>query len=179
MQNLFSSSFISEDLTIEIYRTIILRVVLYGCDTWLLTLRKEYRLRMSENRVLRKRIGSKRDQVTGKWRKVRNEELNSPYSSPNIIRVIKSRRTKLAGHVARVGERRGTYRILLGKPERKSPLERPRLRWKCNIKMNLQEEGCGDMHWIDLDQDRDRCWALVNPVVNLRFPKNAVHFLTS
>jgi hypothetical protein len=133
-------------------------------------LRKEYRLRMSENRVLRRKFGSKRDDVTGKWGKLRNEDLNSLYSSPKIIRVIKSRRTKLAGHVARMGEKRGTYRVLLGKPERKSPLERHRLRWKCNIKMDLQEAGCGDMDWIDLDQDRERCWAFVNPVVKLRFP---------
>jgi hypothetical protein len=91
VQNLFSSSFLSEDLKIEIYRTIILRVVLYGCDTCLLTLREEHRLRTFENRVLGRIFGPKRGEVTGKWRKLHNEELNSLYSSPNIIRVIKSR----------------------------------------------------------------------------------------
>jgi hypothetical protein len=93
--------------------------------------------------------------LTEKWRKLHNEELNSLYSSPNIIRVIKSRKMKWAGHVARMRERRGRYRILLGKPERKSPLARPMLRWKRNIRMDLQEEGCGDMDWVDLDKDRD------------------------
>jgi hypothetical protein len=117
---------------------------------------------MFENRVLRRKFWPKRDEVTGKCRKLHNEELNSLYSSPNIIRVIKSRRMKLAGHVAGMGERRGTYRILLGKPEGKCPLGRHRHRWKCNIKMDLKEVGCGDMDWIDLDQDRDRCRALVN-----------------
>ena len=113
VQNLFSSSFLSEDIKIEIYRTIILRVVLYECDTWLLTLREEYRLRMFENRVLRRVFGPMRGEVTGKWGKVHNEELNSLYSSPNIIRVIKSRRMKWARHGARVGERRGSYRVFV------------------------------------------------------------------
>jgi hypothetical protein len=117
--------------------------------------REEHRLRMSENRVLRRLFGPEGDEVTGKWRKLHNEELNSLYSSPNIIRVTKLRRMKWAGHVAHMRERRGTYRVLLGKPERKSPLERPRPRWKCNIRMELQEEGCGDVDCIDLGQDRD------------------------
>ena len=113
VQNLFSSSFLSEDIKIEIYRTIILRVVLYECDTWLLTLREEHRLRMFENRVLRRVFGPMRGEVTGKWGKVHNEELNSLYSSPNIIRVIKSRRMKWARHGALVGERRGSYRVFV------------------------------------------------------------------
>jgi len=92
------------------------------------------------------------------------------YSSLNIIRVIKSRRMRWAGHVARIGERRGVYRILVRKPEGKRPLGRPRHRWEDNIKMGLQEVGCGGMDWIELAQDRDRLRALVNAVMNLRVP---------
>ena len=101
----------------KIYRTIILRVDLYGCETWSLTLREERKLRVFENRVLRRIFGPKRDEVTGEWRRLRNEELNDLYSSLNIVRVIKWRRMRWAGHVARMGEERGVYRVLLGKPE--------------------------------------------------------------
>jgi len=116
-----------------------LPVVLYGCETWSLTLREECRLRVFENRLLRRIFGSKRDEVTGDWRKLHKEELNDLYSSPNIVRVIKSRRMRWAGHVARMGEGRGVYRVLVGKPEGKRPLGRPRRRWEDNIKMALQE----------------------------------------
>ena len=101
MQNLLSSSLLSKNLKIKVYRIIILPVVLYGCETWSLTLREERRLRVFENRVLRRIFGSKRDEVTGEWRKL-HEELNNLYSTPNIVRVIKSRRMKWAGHVAHV-----------------------------------------------------------------------------
>jgi len=133
-------------------------------------LRDEYGLRVSENRVLRRMFGPKRVEVTGDWRKLHNEELNDLYCSPNIVRVIKSRRMRWVGHVARMGERRGVYRVLVGKRENKSPLGRPRHRWEDNIKMDLQEVGCGDMVWIDLAQDRDRWRALVNAVMNLWVP---------
>ena len=108
VQNLLSSSVLSKSLKIKIYRTIIFPVVLYGCETWSLTLKKEFRLRMFGNRALRKIFGPKRDEVRGEWRKLHNEELNDPYSSPNIVRVIKSRRMGLAGQVARLrgGEER-------------------------------------------------------------------------
>ena len=113
-------------------------------------------------------MGLRRDEVRGKWRKIHNEELNDLYCSTNIV--IKSRRMRWAGHVARVGKRRGVYRILVGKPERKRQLGRKRRRWEDNIKMDLQEVGCGDMDWIELAEDRDRWRALVNAVMNLRVP---------
>jgi hypothetical protein len=107
---------LSKNLKIKIQRTIILPVVLYGCETWSLTLREERRRRAFENRVLRRVFGPKRDKVTGEWRKLHNEELNDLYSLPNIVRVVKSR-MKWAGHVARMGEVRGVHRVLVGKPE--------------------------------------------------------------
>ena len=99
------------------YRTIILPIVLYGCETWSLTLREERRLSVFENRVLRRKFGPRRDYVTGEYRKLHNEELNDLYSSPSFVRVVKSSRMRWAGHVARMGERRGVYRVLVGKPE--------------------------------------------------------------
>jgi len=133
-------------------------------------LREERRLRVFENRVLRRIFGSKRDEVTGEWKKLHSEELNELYSSPNIVRGIKSRRMRWAGHVARMGERRGVYRALLGKLEGKRPLGRPRRRWVDNIRMYLQEVGCGYMDWIGLTQVRDRWRTLVSAVMNLRVP---------
>jgi len=111
--------------------------VLYGCETWSLTLREEHRLRVFENRVLRRIFGPKRDEVTGEWRKLNTEKLNDLYCSFNTFRVIKSRRMRWTGHVARMGDRSGVYSVLVGKPERKRSLGRPRLRWEYNIKMDL------------------------------------------
>jgi len=133
-------------------------------------LREERRLRVFENRVLRRIFGPRRDEVTGEWRRLHNEELNDLYSSPNIVRVIKSRRMRWAGHVARMGEERGVYRVLVGKPEGKRQLGRPRRRWVDNIRTYLQEVGCGYMDWIGLAQDRDRWRTLVSAVMNLRVP---------
>ena len=166
MHNHLSSSLLSKNLKIKIYRSIILPVVWYGCETWSLTLRKERRLRVLENRVLRRILGPKGDEVTGEWRKLHNEELNDLYCSPNTMRMIKSR-MRWAVHVARM-ERGEVYRVLVGKPERKRPLGRHRRRWEDNIKMDLQEVGCGNMDWIELAQDRDRWRAFVNAVMNLR-----------
>jgi hypothetical protein len=127
------------------YKTIILPIVLYGCETWSLTLREEYRLRVFENRVLRRIFGRKRDEVTGKWRKLTNEELHILYSSPNIIRQSKSRKMWWSGHVARMGEERKVYRVLVEKPEVKRPLGRRRHRWEDGIRMDLRKIGwrCG------------------------------------
>jgi hypothetical protein len=147
---------LSKNTKIKIYRITILPVVLYGCETWSVTLREEHRLRMFENSVLRGIFGPKRDGVTGEGRRLHNEELNDLYSSPNIIRVIKSRRMRWAGHVARMGEGRGAYRILVVRPEGRRPLGRPKLRWEDNIKMDLQEVGLEVGDWIDMAQDRDR-----------------------
>jgi len=122
-----------------------------------------------ENRVLWRIFRPKRDEVTGELRKLHNGELSDLYCSSKIIRVTKLR-MRWVGHVARMGERRGVYRVLVGKPEGKRPLGRPRRRWEDSIKMDLQEMGCGIMDWIELAQDRDRWWALVNAVMNLRVP---------
>ena len=128
------------------------------------------KLRVFENMVFRRIFGPTRDEVTGEWRRLHNEELNNLYSSPNIVRVIKSRRMRWAGHVARMGDERGVYRVLVGKPEGKRPLERHRRRWADNIRTDLQEVGCGYMDWIGLAQDRDRRRTLVSAVMNLRVP---------
>jgi len=121
-----------------------------------------------ENRVLRRISGPKRDEVTEEWRKLHNEELNNLYSSPNIVRVIKSRRIRWAGHVECMGEGRGVYRVLVGKPDGRRPLGRPRRRWENNIRMDLREMGCGCVDWMELAQDRDRWRALVSTAMNLR-----------
>jgi hypothetical protein len=158
-------------LKIKIYKIIILPVVLYGCETWSLTLREERRLRVFKHRALRRRFGPKRDEVTGEWRKLHNEGLNNQYSSPNIVRVIKSIRMRWVWHVAHMVERRGINRVLVGKPKGKKSLVRPRHhRW------DLQEVGCDVMDWINLAQDKDRWWALVNVVMNLRFALNSGSF---
>jgi hypothetical protein len=161
---------LSKNLKIKIYRNIILPVVLYGCETWSLTLREERRLRVFENRVLRRVFVGKRDKLTGESKKIHNEELNDLKSSPNIFRVIKSRRKMLAGRVARMGESRGVYMILVGKSEGKRPLGRPRRRWEDNVKMYLQKVRHEGIDWTDLAEDRDRWRALVNAVTNLRVP---------
>jgi len=123
-----------------------------------------------ENRVLRRVFGPKKDEVTGEWRKMHNEELNDLYSLPNIVRVVKLRRMRWAGHVARMGEDRGVHRVLVGKPEGKRPLGRPRCRWEDNIKMDLQEVGEGRGDWMELAEDRDRWWALVGTVRDFGVP---------
>jgi len=119
---------------------------------------------------LRRMFGPRRDEVTGEWKRLHNEELNDLYCSPNIVRVIKSRRMRWAGHVARVGEERRVYMVFVGKLEGKRQLGRPKRRWVDNIRMDLQEVGCGYIDWIGLAQDRDRWQTLVSAVMNLRVP---------
>jgi hypothetical protein len=167
-KNLLSSRLLSENIKIKIYRTVILPDVLYGCETWSLTLREKRRLRVFENMVVRRIFGPWRDEVTGEWRRLHNEELNDLYSSPSIVRVIKSRRMRWAGHVARMGTERGAYRILVGKPDGKRPLGRPRHRWVDNSRLDLQEVGCWHVDWIGLAQDRDRWRTLGCAVMNIR-----------
>jgi hypothetical protein len=123
-----------------------------------------------ENRVLRGVFGGKRDEVTGEWRKLHNEELNDLYSLPNIVRVVKSRRMRWAGHVSRMVEDKGVHRMLVGKPEEKRSLGRPRRRWEDNIKIDLQEVGGGRGDWMVLAQDRDGWRTLVSTVKNHRVP---------
>ncbi|KAJ4445703.1 hypothetical protein ANN_12388 [Periplaneta americana] len=172
-------------------------VVLYGCETWAVTLKEKQRLRVFENKVLKKIFGAKRDEVTGEWRKLHNAELHALkifgakrdevtgewrklhnaelhalYSSPDMIRNIKSRRLRWAGHVARMDESRNAYRVLVGRLEGKRPLGRPRRRWEDNIKMDLREVGYDGRDWINLAQDRDQWRTYVRAAMNLRpFPK--------
>jgi hypothetical protein len=130
---------------------------------------EEHRLRIFENRVLRRIFGPKRKE-DGSWRKLHTDELHNLYSSSNIVRMIKSRRMRWAGHVARMGERRGVYRVLVGRPVGKSPLGRPRRRWGDNINMDVMEIGIDGANWIRLAQDRVQWRAFVNTVMNLRVP---------
>ena len=133
-------------------------------------MREERRLRVFENRVLRRIFGPRRDEETGEWRKLHSEELSDLYCLPNIVRVVKWRRVGWAGHVARMGERKEENRGLVGKFGGKRPLGRPWHRWEDKINMDLQEIGCGNMDWIELAQDRDRWPANVVAVMNLRVP---------
>jgi hypothetical protein len=165
-----SSRLLPKNEKIRICKTIVFPVVLYGCETWSLTLRKEHRVRVFENRVLRRIFGPKRDEVKGGWRKLHNEELCGLYSAPSIIRRMTARRIRWVGHVAQMGEKRNAYRLLVGKPEGRRPLGRPRRWWLDNITMDLVEVGRGDVDWIGLAEDRDRWRALMNSVLNLRVP---------
>ena len=137
VQNLLSSCLLSKNINTKMYKAVILPVVLYGYGTWSLTLQEEHGLRVFQSRVLMKVFGPKRDEVTGYWETLCNEEHHDFFLSPNIIQVIKSRRMRCVGYVAHMGEGRGAYRVLVGKPEVKRPLERPRHRWEDNIKICL------------------------------------------
>jgi hypothetical protein len=130
---------------------------------------EEHGLRVFENRVLRRIFGPKREEDES-WRKLHNDELGSMYSSPNIVRVIKSGRMRWEGHVARMVEGRGVYRVFVGRPEGKRPLGRPRRRWEDNIKKEVREIGIDGANWIQLAQDRVQWRAFVNTVINLHFP---------
>jgi hypothetical protein len=148
---------LSRNVKIKIYKTIIITVVLHGCETWCVTLREENRLRVFEISVLRRIFGPKRDEVTGDWRILRNKELHKLYSSPDIIRQVMSKRMRWAGHAARMGEERKVYKVFLGKPEGKRPLGRPRRKWEDGIRMDLREIGLGSVDWIRLAQVASCC----------------------
>jgi hypothetical protein len=154
VQNLLSYSLLSKNVKIKIYRTIILPVVLYGCKAWSLTLKEECRLRVFENRVLKRIFGPKRGKVVREWKKLHNEELNDPYSVPHIIQVIKWRRMRLAGHVACVGEGEVLTGFWWGNLRERDLLEDPRIDGRIIIRWISQEVGWGGMEWIDLSQNR-------------------------
>jgi hypothetical protein len=141
-------------LKIKINKTIILPVVLYGCETWSLMLREERRLRVFETRILRRIFRPKRDD-NGEWRRLHNDKLHSLYRSSNIVNLIKSRRLRWASHIARMEEGRRTFKILTGTTAGKRPLGRPRRRWEDNIRMNLKGIGINTRNWVDSAQDRD------------------------
>jgi hypothetical protein len=152
----------------KIHKTVILLVVLYGCETWSLILREELRLRVFENRVLKRIFGPKREKDR-LWKKLHNDELHSLYFSPYIVR-INSRRMRCVGHVACMGEGRGVYRVLVGRPKKKRPLERPRCRWENNIKLDFRETGIDVANWIQLAWDRVQWQTFVDIVMNLWVP---------
>jgi hypothetical protein len=143
VQSLLSSRLLSRNLKVKICKTIILPIILYECETWSLILREEHRLRVFENRVLRRIFCSKRVEVRGEWRKLHNGELDNLYSSADIIRQIKSMRMRWAGHVTRMVEGRNVYRVSIGKPEGERPLGRQSFRWEYGIKMDLRKIGWG------------------------------------
>ena len=144
-----SCRLLSKKLKVNTYKTVILPVLLYGCETWPLTLREEHRLRVFENKVLRKIFWAKKDEITGEWRKLHNAELHALYSSPNTIRSLKSRRLRWA----RIEQSRNSYRVLVGKPEGKRPLGSPGRRCEDNIKMDLREVGCDLGEWMYVAKD--------------------------
>jgi hypothetical protein len=164
-----SSRLLSRNVKVKIYEIIIVSFFLYGCETWSLTLRGVHMLRVFENRVLRRIFVPKWDEVTVEWRKLHSEELHNLYLSPDIIRQVKSRRIRWTGHVARMREDKKLYKVLVGKPEGKRPLRRPRSRLKNEIRMDLKEIGLWGVAWIQLAQDSDRWRAAVSAVKNLRF----------
>jgi hypothetical protein len=141
---------------IKIHRDIIVADVLYGCETWSLILREERRVRVFKNRVLGTIFGPTREGVTVEWRKLHNEKLHDLYSSPNNVRLVKSRRMWWERHVVCMGKSRVVCRVLVRKHEGKRPLERPWCRWDINNKIDLQGVECGGVDWIELAQDRDR-----------------------
>jgi hypothetical protein len=160
---------LSNNIKIKIYRTIILHVILYGCEMWSPISREEGRLREFESSMLRRIFGPKSDEVMGVEKTTQR----------NNMWVIKLRRMRWVGCVAGMGERRGVYRVLVGKPEGRRPLGRPRHRWEDNNVMEMQKVGCGGMDWIGLAQHWERWLTLVNVVMNFRVPCNVGNFLTS
>ena len=162
---------LSRKTKIRIYKTIILPVVLYGCETWALTKTQENRFRVFENKVLRKIFGARKDKVSGEYRKLHNHELEELYKSPSIVRIIKSRRLRWAGHVARMGEERTARRIFAGKPRSKRPLGRPRRRWEDNVLQDLEEIGRNQMSWAEFAKNPVEWRSCVEAAMNFRVPR--------
>jgi hypothetical protein len=163
-----SSCLLSRNVKIKIYKIIILPVVFYGRETWSLKLREEHRLRVFVSRMLGGIFVPKRDEVTGGWIKLHNEELHNLYCSPNWDDQIKE--DEMGGTCSAYGEMRNVYRILIGKPEGRRPLGVPRHRWAESIKMSLRKTGFEGVDWIHMSQDRDLWRAFVNTVMNLLVP---------
>jgi len=151
VQKLLTSRLISRKLKLKIYRTAILPD---GCESWSTTLADEHKLRVFESKVLRKIYGPKRDEMTGEWRRLHNEEQQGLYDSPDVVKIMKSRRLRWAGHVARMGKKRRLYSILVGRPDGRRPLGRPIHRREDNIRRDLREVGVRDENWLDIAQDR-------------------------
>ena len=170
VNKLLKSRILSRNTKIRIYRTIILPVVLYGCETWALTRQQEDRFRVFENRVLRKIFGAKRDEETGEYRRLHNRELEELYDSPSIVRIIRSRRARWAGHVARMGEDRTARRVLEGRPGGNRPLGRPRQRWEDGVRKDVEGVGFRQVSWRELAQDREEWRACVQAVMSFRAP---------
>jgi hypothetical protein len=164
VQNLFSSCLVSKNLKINIYKIVILPVVTCGCKTWSLTLREEHRLRVFENRVLRKIFGPKREE-DGLWRKLHNDELPSLYSSPNIVRVIKSRRMRWAGHVACMGRGEVFTGFWLGGLKARDHWEDLGIGGRITLRWTLEIDG---VTWIQMAQNRVQWWVFVNTMMNLQ-----------
>jgi len=141
-------------LKLKIYRTVILPVILYGCESWSTTLAVEHTLRVFENKVLRKVYGPKRDEMTGEWRRLHNKELHGLYDSPDIVKIIKSETTKVGRPCCSDGEKRRLYSILVGRPDGKRPLGRPGRRFEDNIRRDLREVGVRDENLLDIAQDK-------------------------
>jgi hypothetical protein len=156
VQYLLSSRLLWRNVKIRIYTTIIFLVALYGCETWSLTLREGHRPSSFDNRVLKSTFGLERYEVRVQWKNVHNKEIHDLYSSPGIIRMMKSRRMRWAGHVAQMRNERKVNRLFVRKPEGKRPLGRPRYRKVDNIRMDFGEMGWGDVGWIGLAQDMNR-----------------------
>jgi len=154
----------SKNIKTKIY----INVVLYWCKTWAFIWKEEHMMRVFENRVLKMKFGTKREEVTGEWRRLNNEEFYDLYSSPNIIQVMKQK-TKWMEHVVRVGERRGAYRVLVRKSEKWNPLEDLRIFGRIIFKLIIKKWD-GDVDWIDLVQERDSWRDLVNEIMNVQFP---------
>ena len=168
---LLKSRLLSRKTKIRIYKTIILPVVLYGCETWPLTRAQENRFRVFENKVLRKIFGTKKDEVGWEYRKLHNHELEELYKSPSIVRIIKSRRLRWAGHVARMSEERTARTIFAQKPRSKRPLGRPTRRWKDNVLQDLEEIGRNQVPWTEFAQNRVEWRSCVEAAMNFRVPR--------